>query len=561
MDFNFGNFERLADAGFDDDDDDDDLCMVPTVRVAPGPPVPVLPRTTPKSNISTSNDGSTGAPGTTNGGDRKWGDVAPGAQTGRGRGRLRNTGQQQQHAGTDQLSSGGPQNPWTRKSGRSDRLKQADLESLNMAIRLGRLEVVESLLSEGPGAGDGRIPVDTPMPGGWSPLMCAASSALPEMVALILRFEPNVNYDCGKKTALMVACDTSSSQETGVQESVKVLIESGAKANIRDSHGMSPLMMAARKGRLAVCRMLLQHGASVCLADLTGTTALMWAAQEGQLAIVRVLVLAGAELNQENNASETAESMAYAAEHTPVCDYLEQVRNERRHQPLDHVSDDDGGSAKANRSKSAVGQLEIFLDGLRLGHLIELFKENNISFAQLATISEDDLAKMGVVDGQARHVIAEGARRLANPSEQASAGRESARAMHRHQIRLDDVCQILRNLNRHLKFQREAAEYLLTELQRQPLNINLIQERDLNDLVKKSSGLQEATQTLFDTADDTLACADMLVNEGDDEDGGQGTSFLQSRSFRAAALSIPVAAAVAAGACVYASRTGLISWA
>lgn len=62
--------------------------------------------------------------------------------------------------------------------------------------------------------------------------------------------------------------------------------------------GLSPLMYAARDGRIEVMRVLLQAGAAVDLADPDGSTPLILALMNGNWDAAKLLVEAGADVNQ-----------------------------------------------------------------------------------------------------------------------------------------------------------------------------------------------------------------------------------------------------------------------
>jgi ankyrin repeat protein len=83
---------------------------------------------------------------------------------------------------------------------------------------------------------------------------------------------------------------------------IELLLRAGADPSAPFlSHGETPLMMAARSGRVEAVRVLLDHGAQVSPAEtLRGTTALMWAAEQGHADVLRLLVEHGADVNAQS---------------------------------------------------------------------------------------------------------------------------------------------------------------------------------------------------------------------------------------------------------------------
>jgi len=74
-------------------------------------------------------------------------------------------------------------------------------------------------------------------------------------------------------TALMFASYSNYDQ----REIVRMLIERGADVNIKNSKGMTALMIASRGGRTEIVRMLIERGADVNIKNSNGKTALMLA--------------------------------------------------------------------------------------------------------------------------------------------------------------------------------------------------------------------------------------------------------------------------------------------
>ena len=87
----------------------------------------------------------------------------------------------------------------------------------------------------------------------------------------------------------------------GMTRTVAFLLRRGARANVHNARGVTPLNMAAQNGRAAVARLLLSDPAlrvDVNKPTPAGRTPLYIACGRGHLDVVRVLLAAGARVNQ-----------------------------------------------------------------------------------------------------------------------------------------------------------------------------------------------------------------------------------------------------------------------
>ena len=78
---------------------------------------------------------------------------------------------------------------------------------------------------------------------------------------------------------------------------VRLLIEHGARVDVKDADGTTALMRAVLAGHIDVVRLLLDKGAGVGDTDTKGETALHLACWQGHAAIVRLLLENGADPN------------------------------------------------------------------------------------------------------------------------------------------------------------------------------------------------------------------------------------------------------------------------
>jgi len=106
----------------------------------------------------------------------------------------------------------------------------------------------------------------------------------------------------------------------GDARSVKVLLQSGADANVRNEIGATPLLYAAALPSQDCLRVLLDGGADVNASSTSGSTALMWATADA--AAVRLLLDRGAAVNAKTKDGTTALVTAARRENTEVMKLL-----------------------------------------------------------------------------------------------------------------------------------------------------------------------------------------------------------------------------------------------
>lgn len=96
----------------------------------------------------------------------------------------------------------------------------------------------------------------------------------------------------------------------GHEKAVEILLNNGAKVDVKDDHDQTPLFWAARGGREAIARLLLKSGAKVNVVDDLGWTPLMWAARKGSEAVGKLLLDNGADVNYKDRFGGTPLSTA-----------------------------------------------------------------------------------------------------------------------------------------------------------------------------------------------------------------------------------------------------------
>ncbi len=214
------------------------------------------------------------------------------------------------------------------------------LTPLMLAIRAGRLDMVKCLISN-------RASVNQPDRAQHTPLIQAIEN--PEIVEHLLLSGADAQLqDIQGMTPLHWAIQKKS------LESARLLIQYGARMNVRNNAGDTPLLMAVKNGCSGV-DLLLMHGADPNLADQIGETPLHhaasnddcvaakalitageevspvsmqgWtplhvAAMNGSLSVLAVLLQSNAHVDLENKRSQTALTCAIVKNQTKAVDYL-----------------------------------------------------------------------------------------------------------------------------------------------------------------------------------------------------------------------------------------------
>ena len=192
-----------------------------------------------------------------------------------------------------------------------------------LACENGSAAVVERLLKAG-------VSANTTGPLGETALHLCARTGKPEAVKALVAKGATLDTieNWRGQTPLMWAA------AEGHADAMRVLIEAGADVNARSSiiawerqrteeprdkwlppGGLTPLLFAARDGKVASARVLLAAGADVNVVDPDRHTALILALVNGHFDVAGALIQGGADVNMEDKVGQTA---LYAAvdEHT-----------------------------------------------------------------------------------------------------------------------------------------------------------------------------------------------------------------------------------------------------
>ncbi|KAE8596394.1 hypothetical protein XENTR_v10016083 [Xenopus tropicalis] len=161
-----------------------------------------------------------------------------------------------------------------------------------------------------------------------------------------------------------------------IQETRRLLGSKDVRVNCLDEHGMTPLMHAAYKGKVDMCKLLLQHGADVnCNEHEHGYTALMFAGLSGNKEIAWLMLEAGADADVVNSVGRTAAQMAaFVGQH----DCVTVINNFFPREKLDYYTKTQGLNKEPKLPSKLAGPLYkvITTTNLHPVKIVFLIKEN-----------------------------------------------------------------------------------------------------------------------------------------------------------------------------------------
>lgn len=171
---------------------------------------------------------------------------------------------------------------------KADPAKEEPITPLLLAAMNGDFEGVDLLLNHG-------AAVNRAHTTGATALYFASQNGHDKVVDLLLKSKPNVDSvisETGNSALFMAALD-------GHAQVVSLLLENGAKVDLSNYAGATPLMGAAQNGHLKIVELLVQKGAKIDAStpDI-GATPLFMAVQNGRAEVVKFLIEHGANPNQ-----------------------------------------------------------------------------------------------------------------------------------------------------------------------------------------------------------------------------------------------------------------------
>ena len=103
-----------------------------------------------------------------------------------------------------------------------------------------------------------------------------------------------------------------------ISETADLLIRAGAKVDVANRHGTTPLAMASLYGNTAMVKRLLEAGADAKQAGPNGETTVMLAARNGNPDVIALLAAAGADVNAKEKIRGTTALMWAAEQKHPL---------------------------------------------------------------------------------------------------------------------------------------------------------------------------------------------------------------------------------------------------
>ena len=165
--------------------------------------------------------------------------------------------------------------------------------ALNIAASNGHVNTLSLLLSKGARG-------DTRSKDGFTPLLAATHEGHPEVCELLLKSgKVDINeVTANGSTAMRMAAFN------GQIDTLQMLLLKGAKADIGDNNGITPLLAAAHQGHAEACELLLEKG-QVNIEEMgsSGSTALKLAALNGHVNTVSLLLSRGAMVDTKGGDS------------------------------------------------------------------------------------------------------------------------------------------------------------------------------------------------------------------------------------------------------------------
>ncbi|KAK9497012.1 hypothetical protein O3M35_012806 [Rhynocoris fuscipes] len=212
----------------------------------------------------------------------------------------------------------------------------------------------------------------------WSPLMHAASLGAVELIKLLLDCGADPTYELNKKSAVMCLCESCCFDENQLLECLNILVANGADINAKDNHGLTPLMMAVKRGHSKLVARLIEFGSNIEHSTADGCN----------LSLMDKHCRTLHDLASENNFQEIIEILS---EETIVKSDQNSYKLSNYESVMSEISD-----ATLSGYKGFFEDTLKTIDGVGLGHLTPLFMEKKIGFGEFLISTDKDWKTVGV---------------------------------------------------------------------------------------------------------------------------------------------------------------------
>ncbi|XP_047122383.1 ankyrin repeat, SAM and basic leucine zipper domain-containing protein 1 isoform X1 [Hydra vulgaris] len=327
-----------------------------------------------------------------------------------------------------------------------------EVEEMRIAVLKNDVGRIKELFSNG-------FKVDKLLPSGWSVLMYAANYGSIEAVKILLEEKSNVNFDCDMFTPLMAACYSTKATEEKLLGCVEALVHANAHIDSHDRYLMTALMYASKQGYSKIVDFLCKSGASVNYQDTRGWTALCFASRHGHSHVAKVLLQHNANHLLTAFDGQTPADIAFTYNYKIMSELLEKYNGCN----IDQFKDVPSNGSNCNTAQSKYvkyGDLELFLHGLEMGHLVILFQEHNLNFTDMLKMTEEEMIEIGITQLGIRKKLIDAIRTVhTNEWEMSSLSMEA-----KHKLTLLECASVIANVSKHLKCIQSSVAYVKRQM-------------------------------------------------------------------------------------------------